>query len=107
MPKLKRYWKAIQKKEKQEGEEEARERAARDKSFLADLISQFLQVLESIPEEGGPWACEQICVLSMHELFHHVLQGEGSSVQLCFWLISCHQQSIPSISLSCTTEYTP
>ena len=29
----------------------------------------------------------------------------GSSVQRCIWLISRHQQSIPSTSLSCATEY--
>ena len=51
MPKLKRYWKALQKKEKQ-GDEEAMERAARDKTFLASLIEQFLHVLDSIPAKG-------------------------------------------------------
>ena len=43
-----------------------------------------------------------------HELIHNVTQGErksGSSLQHCFWLISRHQQSIPSISLSCAMEY--
>ena len=38
---------------------------------------------------------------------HHVMQEgkSGSSVQHYFWLISCHQQSIPSMCLSQSTEY--
>ena len=34
-------------------------------------------------------------------------EKSGSSVQRYFWLNSRHQQSIPSISLSCATEYIP
>ena len=60
VPKLKRYWKALKKREKQpvtegeKGEEEtrARERAERDSNFLTNLIQIFLQVLSSIPKEG-------------------------------------------------------
>ena len=43
-----------------------------------------------------------------HQLIHHVTQGEKksrSSVQHCFWLVSCHQQDIPSIYLSYTMKY--
>ena len=52
MPKLKRYWRALQKKERQQGDEEAREKMQRDKNFVANLIQQFLQVLGTIPEKG-------------------------------------------------------
>ena len=51
MPKLKRYWRALQKKEKQ-GDEEAREKAHRDRRFMANLMQLFMQVLSSIPEKG-------------------------------------------------------
>ena len=52
MPKLKRYWRALQKKEKQ-GDEEIREKTRKDRSFMADLIQLFMQVLSSIPEKGA------------------------------------------------------
>lgn len=52
VPKLKRYWRSLQKKEKQ-ADEETKERAQREKTFLANLIHLFMQVLSSIPEKGN------------------------------------------------------
>ena len=54
MPKLKRYWRSLQKKEKQ-ADEEVREKARRDSDFITDLIGIFLQILSSIPKEGIPF----------------------------------------------------
>ena len=56
MPKLKRYWRALQKKEKQT-DEEARERARKDSTFMARLINLFLQILSTIPETGVCSVC--------------------------------------------------
>ena len=64
VPKLKRYWRALQKKEKQ-ADEEAREKVRRDSDFITNLIHIFLQVLSSIPKEGDctlvggcPYGCK-------------------------------------------------
>ena len=52
VPKLKRYWRALQKKERQ-GDEVVREKAQRDRNFLANLIQLFMNVLSSIPDKGA------------------------------------------------------
>jgi intron-binding protein aquarius len=50
VPKLKRYWRALQKKERR-ADETAREKAETDSSFLTNLIQLFFRVLSSIPLE--------------------------------------------------------
>ena len=52
LPRLKRYWRGLQKKEKQ-ADEEAREKMRRHSDFLTHLMEIFLQVLSSIPREGA------------------------------------------------------
>ena len=51
MPKLKRYWRALQKKEKQ-ADEGARNKAQKDSDFITNLMQIFLQILSSVPKEG-------------------------------------------------------
>lgn len=48
---MKRYWRALQKKEKK-ADKETRERTQRDSDFITNLMQTFLHVLSSIPKEG-------------------------------------------------------
>ena len=61
VPKLKRYWRALKKKEKH-ADEMTRERARKDSMFIARLINLFMEILNTIPEKGTyTYTCMYVC----------------------------------------------
>ncbi|TRY75128.1 hypothetical protein TCAL_00660 [Tigriopus californicus] len=66
IPKWRKYWKALQKKDAKESEE-AKAKNEFDRHFLRKLIQRFLSTLDSIQEkDANPWAveyCEHFLVL--------------------------------------------
>lgn len=69
IPKWQKYWKLMKKKENKISSEE-KERLEWEKKFLHRLILKFLDVLESIPEEGNVLNnllyFQYLCVIFLH-----------------------------------------
>ena len=87
VPKLKRYWRALKKKEKH-ADEMTRERACKDSMFIARLINLFMEILNTIPEKGiYIYIYMYVCMLLLQ--FYTLLKSSIISNNNCLRVYYC------------------